>query len=175
MENKVLDVPGFVKNESNEAFFKLQRSLPPGGKIKFSDAFLTVGKKSGFEGKDFVRWLRENVFPGADWGFYSDDNVPFFSETGKKNPDVAPTTPPVSLEAGKGAGRVERRVRSKGETKKGLEITASSIVEAEFPTAKTLIEKCKNRAVLKKALNLSQTFANKDEHMRHLMKRLEQV
>lgn len=174
MANKELEVPGFVKNESNEAFFKLQRSLPPGGKIKFSDAFLTIGSKSGLEGKEFVKWLRENVFPGPAWGFYSADDVPFFSEDSKKNQDVAPAAPPVSLEAGKGAGRVERRVRSKGETK-GVEITASKIIESEFPVAKTMIEKCKSRAVLKKALNLSQTFANKDEHMRHLIKRLEQV
>ena len=174
MENKELEVSGFVKNESNEAFFKLQRSLPPGGKIKFSDAFLTVGSKSGLEGKEFVKWLRENVFPGTDWGFYSEDNVPFFSENNKKNADVAPSAPPVSFEPGRGAGRIERRVRSKGETN-GVEITASKIIESEFPTAKTLIEKCKSRAVLKKALNLSQTFANKDEHMRQLMKRLEQV
>lgn len=174
MENKEFEVPGFVKNESNEAFFKLQRALPPGGKIKFSDAFLTVGSKSGLEGKEFIKWLRENVFPGTNWGFYSEEDVPFFSDTVKKDQDVAPSAPPVSLEAGRGAGRIERRVRSKGETK-GVEITASKIIESEFPTAKTLIEKCKSRAVLKKALNLSQTFANKDEHMRHLMKRLEQV
>jgi len=174
VEKKVFEVPGFVKNESNEAFFKLQRSLPPGGKIKFSDAFLTVGSKSGLEGKEFIKWLRENVFPGTGWGFYSADDVPFFSETSKKNQDVAPSTPPVSLEAGNGAGKVARRARPKGETK-GVEITASSIIEAEFSTAKTLIEKCKSRAVLRKALNLSQTFANKDDHMRHLMKRLEQV
>jgi hypothetical protein len=175
MENKEFEVSGFVKNESNEAFFKLQRSLPPGGKIKFSDAFLTVGSKSGLEGKEFIKWLRENVFPGTNWGFYSEDDVAFFSETSKNNQDVAPSAPPVSLEAGRGAGRVERRALSKGETKKGFEITASSIIEAEFPIAKTLIEKCKSRAILKKALNLSQTFANKDEHMRHLVKRLEQV
>lgn len=174
MEKKEFKVPGFVKNESKEAFFKLQRSLPPGGKIKFSDAFLTIGSKSGLEGKEFIKWLRENVFPGTDWGFYSADDVPFFSETGKKNQDVAPSVPPVSLEAGNGAGKVARRARPKGETK-GVEITASKIIESEFPTAKTLIERCKSRAVLKKALSLSQTFANKDEHMRHLMKRLEQV
>lgn len=174
MANKVLDVPGFVKNESEVAFFKLQRSLPPGGKIKFSDAFLTIGSKSGVEGKEFVKWLRENVFPGTDWGFYSADDVPYFSETTKINKDTAPVAPPVSSEAGRGAGRVARRTQPKGEEKKST-ITASAIVEADFTTAKTLIEKCKQRSVLKKALNLSQTFANKDEHMRHLMKRLEQV
>jgi len=63
VEKKVFEVPGFVKNESNEAFFKLQRSLPPGGKIKFSDAFLTVGSKSGLEEKNSSSGCGKMYFP----------------------------------------------------------------------------------------------------------------
>lgn len=173
MENNEFKVKGYVKNEGTSAYFKLQRQLPPGTKLQFSDAFLSAGKKSGKDGEDFVKWMRENVFPGPEWGFYREGDVPFFSDTSKKSQDVAPEAPVASEAEGLGAGKVLNRQR-KNQGKKS-EISPSTIIEAEFSQAKDLIDNCRSRDVLKKALTLSQHFSSKAEHMRHLMRRLEQV
>lgn len=163
-------VAGFVKNEGSTPYFMLQRALPPGGKISFVDAHKVLGKKSGTSGEEFVKWLRSNVFPGSEWGFYNGDSAPFFTAAA----DVAPVAPPVSEESANGAGKVLKRDQKK-QVSKGTEITASSIIEANFPQADVLIESCRSRDILKKALALSQHFSNKSEHMRKLMRRLEQV
>lgn len=173
MADQEFKVRGYVKNEGAVAFFKLQRQLPPAARLSFSDAFLAVGKKSGKDGNEFIKWLRENIFPGPDWGFYKDENTPFFSDETKQTQDVAPEAPPVSEEAGLGAGKVLSR--QKQNTGKKSDITPSNIIDAEYSHAKDLIDNCRNRDVLKKALTLSQHFSNKGEHMRYLMRRLEQV
>jgi hypothetical protein len=173
MVDKEFKVRGFVKNEGDSAYFKLQRQLPPQAKLSFSAAFLATGTKSGQEGEAFVKWLRENIFPGPEWGFYREEGIPFFSDTSAKSRDVAPEAPPVSDTEGAGAGKVMSRKKSSADRK--VDITPSSIIDAEYSKAKELIETCRSKDVLKKALTLSQHFANKGEHMRHLMRRLEQV
>ena len=57
----------------------------------------------------------------------------------------------------------------------GTTATAVSIIEAPYEEARGLIEKTSDRTVLKKALRAAQHFSHKDQHLRHLMKRLEQV
>lgn len=173
MADKEFSIRGFVKNEGKDAPFTLQRSIPPGAKLAFEDAFLVAGKKSGKNGKAFVEWLRENVFPGPEWGFYSDEGVPFFSETTAAKQDPAPEAPLPAAEA-QGAGRVMRRARERG-PEKGSKITPAAIIEATGPAAKDLITACNDKSVLKKAMSLTKHFAGKEEHMRYLMRRLEQV
>ena len=73
----------------------------------------------------------------------------------------------------KGAGR--KMVRDAGGVAKGSSITPGSIVDSEYTLAKPMIEKCNSRDVLKKALTLSRHFSKKEEHMRHILRRLEQV
>ena len=162
---------GFVKNEGPRGTFTLQRRLYPGSTLSFDDAYLTVGEKSGQKkGTEFVKWLRENCFPGDQWAFYKEEGVPYFTEEAAQG--LKTSSEPSSAPA-RGAGRVMKRKQESGE--KGLAITSNAIIEATFPEAQTLINKCSNKSVLKKALNLSQHFAKKDEHMRQLMKRIEQV
>ena len=173
MSDKEFGVRGYVKNEGTAAFFKLQRQLPPAAKLSFEDAFLAVGKKSGKDGNEFIKWLRENIFPGPDWGFYKDESTPFFSDENKQTQDVAPNAPISADEEGVGAGKVLSR--QKQNSGKKADITPSNIIDAEYSHAKNLIDKCRSRDVLKKALTLSQHFSNKGEHMRYLMRRLEQV
>ena len=162
---------GFVKNEGKKGAFTLQRRLHPGSTLSFDDAYLTVGAKSGKkEGPAFIKWLRETCLTGNQWGFYKEDGVPYFTKETAKTLEIKPT--PSSTPA-KGAGRRMTRKQEGGE--KGTAITPNALVEAAFPEAQALIEKCSDKTVLKKALALSQHFSKKDEHMRHLMKRLEQV
>jgi hypothetical protein len=162
---------GFVKNEGTEAFFILQRPVSPGGKVSFEDAYVTVGKKSGKkEGVAFVRWLRDNYFAASNWVFYKEEGVPFFSAEEAK---VAMETSVGPVDPGKGAGKVMRRQAEN--TAKGTAITAKSIIEAPYAQAKVLIDKCADKSVLKKALAASRHFSQREDHMRHIMKRLEQI
>lgn len=161
---------GFAKNESRDAFFILQRQVIPGGTISFEDAYKAVGKKSGKkENASFVKWLRENYLASPPWSFYKEEGVPFFSE--KEETSVGEKAVE-SVAPAKGAGLVLKRELG---DEKGTEITPSEIIESKFPRAKVLIEKCNSRETLKKALNMSRHFSQKEEHMRHLMRRLEQV
>jgi hypothetical protein len=158
---------GFVKNESRDAFFVLQRPVPPGGKISLEDAYSVVGERSGKKQEAaFVRWLRDNYFKGSGWAFYREEGVPFFSEEEPVS-EVKEAVVPA-----RGAGKVMRR-QSRGS--KGAEVTPKTIVEAPYDRAKVLIDKCTDRAVLRKALALTRHFSKKEEHMRYLMRRLEQV
>lgn len=161
---------GFAKNESRDAFFILQRQVIPGGTISFEDAYKAVGKKSGKkENASFVKWLKENYLSASHWAFYKEEGIPFFSVEEEAEVSAEKSKPETPA---KGAGRVLRREAT---DEKGTEITPSEIIESKFPRAKVLIEKCNNREVLKKALNMSRHFSQKEEHMRHLMRRLEQV
>lgn len=72
----------------------------------------------------------------------------------------------------KGAGR--RFVRDNNDNK-GVKITPSMIIEADYSEASHLINQCKERPVLKKALTLSKHFSGKEAHMRHLIRRVEEV
>jgi hypothetical protein len=54
-------------------------------------------------------------------------------------------------------------------------VTPAAIIEAPYEQARGLIDKTRDRSVLKKALALTQHFGGKEKHMRHIMKRMEQV
>ena len=180
MKDQVFDIDGFVRNDGRDAHFKLQRPLPPGAKLTFAQAFATVGARSEKKGREFVEWLRENHFSGGDWGFYSASGQPFFTETEAASLEARPSgkvavgeaSPGIS--AGKGAGKALRR-RSTAAKVKGIEITAVSMVEPNYAEAKTLIDACKSRRELKKALTLSKNLSHKEDHMRHIHARLQQV
>ena len=161
---------GFVKNEGEKGVFTLQRRLNPGSTLSFDAAYLTVGEKSGMKkGPAFIKWLRETCLTGNQWAFYRKEGLPYFSSEENEQRKERPSE---AVAPSRGAGRIMRRKVT--EVDKGT-ITPSVIIEAPFPEANVLIEKCSDKSVLKKALALSQHFSKKDEHMRHLMRRLEQV
>ncbi len=161
---------GFVKNEGKKGIFILQRTLYPGSLLSFDEAYLSVGQKSGRKkGDSFVRWLRDECLSGNQWVFYKEEGVPYFSQ---EELDEVEERPAGAVAPAKGAGRVMRRHINDA---KGTEITASTIIEEPYSRAKVLIDKCADRNILKKALALSQHFSKKEEHMRHLMRRLQQV
>lgn len=168
------NVPGFVRNEGERSLFKVQRMLVPGGKLLFSDAHLSLSKKSGnLSGDDFVSWLRETVFPGSDWGFYKEEDAPYFNKN--TNKDTAPKTP-IPVKGKKTAsGNVMHRKDVSTKQDKRNTITPAEIVKADIEPARKLIKQCRDKITLKKALTLSQNLAHRGEHMRLLMQRLEQV
>jgi len=174
-------LPGFVRNEGQKAYFRLQHSLPPQAKLSLEQAFLAVGAKSGFNrGPEFIQWLKDNYFASSEWGFYSGagEAILVTSENAAQSSEatLAETPSPVSSTSpnlkAKGAGRNLRRKNPKVDKNK---ITPLQIVEADFEKAKSLIESCKDKVVLKKAMFLSSHLAHKEEHQRYLMRRLEQV
>lgn len=153
----------------------------------------------------FVLWLKDNAFSDERWGFYNTDGTPYvfvveesvelhavsvveepMTDTPvveekkpakkraprkpKANKETAAVEPPKN--PGKGAGRKMSRA---GNALKGVKVTASMIIEADYAQAQDLINKCKERPVLKKALALSKHFSGKEAHMRHLIKRVEEV
>jgi len=176
MEDTEFNVSGFVRNEGSRSVFKVQRMLPPGSKLDFSDAYLALSKKSGgLEGEDFVKWLRKNIFPGPDWGFYKADDKPFFNSSSRK--DVASEAPPPLSSKSRKTASGRKMSRKDPETRRDNrnKIKPAQLVEADFSQARVLIEKCQDKSVLRKGLTLSKNLANRGEHMRHIMRRLEQV
>lgn len=180
---------GFVKNETNKAVFRLQRPLPPGGVLSLENAYLVVGEKSGKKkGPAFVKWLKENVFTEEGWAFYKSEGVPYFSQpmqiskkkaSKEESPseDSAPDNNVVeekkkNVAPAKGAGR---KLVRKNQHNTKTNRTAAHIIEADLPEARAIIEKTKDRATLKKALTLSNHFANKEQHRRFIEKRLQEV
>ena len=167
---------GFVRNETGRGKFKLKKSLTPGSKLDFDYAYLVVGEKSGEpEGPSFIKWLKDNYFKNKGWVFYKKDNVLYFPDASGKEVKVSgPETlepSPLTVSSG-GSGK---RLRKKGTRARTSDITPKSIIEADFPRAKELIDKCHDRGVIKKAISLSNHFARKEEHRRNLMRRLDQV
>lgn len=193
---------GFVRNETGKAVFKLQRPLPPGAVLKLEDAYLIVGEKSGKNrGMAFVKWLKENIFKEEGWVFYKEEGVPYSvgsqakkaqqvnSSRRKQKPPVeeddqvdglAAAGEPVSevsevkekVAPSRGAGR--RLVRKNKKISKNNN-TAASIIDADATQARRIVAKVKDRSVLKKALSMSNHFANKEEHRRLIQRRLEEV
>lgn len=170
-------LPGYVRNEGKRAYFKLQHSLPPEGKLSLEQAFLVIGKQSGLErGPEFTQWLRETHFAGPDWVFYDEHDERLVWEVAEAPTATevshaeAPMRPPVVK--AKGAGRKLRRQNLKIDENK---ITPAQIIDADPAQAKNLIEQCRDKTVLKKAMALTSHFAHKEEHQRYLMRRLEQV
>ena len=62
-----------------------------------------------------------------------------------------------------------------GKEATGGSVTPSEIIEAPFDQARSLINKTRDRRILKRALALTQHFGAKEQHQRCIMKRLEQV
>jgi len=157
-------VQGFIKNEGEEVPFKLQKAVPQGSTITFEHAFKLVGESHGFkQNMTFLRWLRETYFPESFWGFYKEDGTQI---------NMGKSRSAALAREGKGAGKVINRKVYDG---KGEGITADLIISRPFEQAKVLIEKCTDKAVLKKALTLSKHFSQKEEYMRAIMRRMEQV
>lgn len=155
---------GFIRNEGREVAFKLRKHIVQGAELDLDYAYETVGKASGLkDGLAFVKWLRERYFPEPHWGFYKEDGSVL---------NLGKTTSSVAGPPGKGAGKILRRDHFDG---KGTDITAETIIERPFVQAKVLIDKCSDKSVLKKALTMSRHFAGKEDYMRALMRRLEQV
>lgn len=170
---------GYVENTGTQAYFILQRQLPPGGKIQLEDAYRVVGKRSGLEEtqiQEFVNFLKTQIFTRGNWSFViegskSAEIKPKKSSQKKVDTTQSKTSSKKEKDA-RGAGRSMRRDVSESQ---GTNITPAEIIEAPYEQARSLIEKTKDKVVLKKALNLTKHFANKEQHMRHLVKRLEQV
>jgi len=156
---------GFVKNEGNRPVFILQRSINPGFSISLEDAYTVVGKKSGKKrGVSFATWLRQGVFQDSIWEFYKEEGEAFFDEEPVR--EATRTVP------GAGAGKNMVR-RDDAKTKDA--VTAQQIIESDLVIAKQLIDKCKDRTILKKALAATRHYSGKEGHMRYLLKRVEQV
>ena len=177
---------GYVQNTGDRAFFVLQRQLPPGGKLTLENAYKVVGKKSGVKEEqveEFAVFLKDTALARGSWEFFEDDGtslgVPKKKKVAKKDPAPSRST---EASIGRTSSKVERDARGAGrnisrnrDEAMGKEITPAVIIEASYEIAGPLIEKCNDKGTLKKALNASQHFAGKEQHMRHLMKRLEQV
>jgi hypothetical protein len=156
---------GFIRNEGERPKFILQRGISPGLSITFEEAYDIVGKKSGKRrGPTFINWLRENHFSAPTWVFYKEEGETYFE--GESLQEVA------SVRPARGAGKTQIR---RDDSKEKEDITAQQIINSELVIAKQLIDKCKDRAVLKKALTASRHYSGKEAHMRHLIRRLEQV
>jgi len=155
---------GFIKNEGEEVAFKLQKHIIQGGVVDLDYAYKLVGAVSGHkQDVSFVKWLRDTYFPESFWGFYKEDGTAI--PLGKRKEAAVVT-------AGKGAGTIFKRTNYDA---KGEVITADLIISKPIAQAKVLIEKCKERAVLRKALTLSRHFSGKEEYMRAILKRIDQV
>jgi hypothetical protein len=171
---------GYAQNLGNAAYFVLQRQVPPGGKVKLEDAFKVVGKKSGLtedQTSEFVQFLKETVLLRGTWGYFDDSGVSLDAPVVKGPKAKKVVNEKISTKKqddAKGAGRNLRRADA-DDTGRGVEITPASIIEASYDDARTLIEKTKDRVVLKKALTLTKHFAGKEQHMRHILKKLEQT
>ena len=156
---------GYIKNIGNKTAFVLQRQVHPGFSIPLEDAYKVVGKKSGKRrGITFVKWLRESYFNNPNWMIYKEKDEEYFAEDEK--------TEEVSSKSAQGAGKNLVR-RDDDKTKE--DVTALKIIESDIISAKQLIDKCTDKSVLRKALTASKHHSGKEAHMRHLIKRLEQV
>jgi hypothetical protein len=156
---------GFVKNESDRPVFVLQRAVNPGFSLTFDEAYVVVGEKSGKKkGSTFVNWLRDTYFQDSFWAFYKDEGEAYFEDESPR--EVGRIHP------AQGAGKTQVR---RDDAKEKEQITAQLILESEIVVARQLIDKCKNKAVLRKALSASKQLAKKEAHMRYLIKRLDQV
>lgn len=172
---------GYVQNLGNSAYFVLQRQVPPLGKVKLEEAFKVVGKKSDLTEEqvvEFVQFLREKVLLRGDWGYFNADGSQLGAVSKESKPPRAKrssqnNTSSKQEEDAKGAGRNLRRDQ---EVPRGAaEVTPSSIIEAPYEDARSMIDRTRDRVVLKKALSLTKHFSGKEQHMRHILKRLEQT
>jgi hypothetical protein len=180
---------GYIQNSGTKACFVLQRQVPPGGRVQLEDAYKSVGKKSGVEEtqtEEFVNFLKTQVLRKGSWSVFEAEGKPFGApaEAAPKkapalNKAVAPKTTvsksKTSSKRGKDAAGAGRAMGRDYDEARGGTVTPSAIIEAPYDEARSLIEKTKDRVILKKALNLTKHFSGKEQHMRHIIKRLEQV
>lgn len=157
---------GYLQNQGNQAYFVMQRQIPPGGKVNLSEAYKSLGSKSGLEeGIEFVEWLKVNILTRGAWGFYEQEGVPLKGEktavskkAGSRKKVVSTTTTKTSSKKdqdARGAGRVLKRDVN---AIKGDKITPAKIVEAPYDEARALIEKCRDKSVLKKSFEVNSTL-----------------
>lgn len=185
---------GYVKNEGTQAYFICQRQIPPGGSVELDDIYKSVGKKSGLENNlEFVSWVKTHVFKRGVWGYYEDvgkslGEKPVVEKAAPKKAATKKAATKKAIDAkevaskkrssskrsedAKGAGRALRRDANEA---KGISVTPATIIESPYKQAQVLIDKTRDKSVLKKALALSQHFGGKEQHMRYIMKRMEQV
>jgi len=186
---------GYVQNVGTQAVFILQRQVPPGSRIKLEDAYKVVGKRSGLKSTQvvaFVDFLRTQILSRGTWAFFEDEGKAFKppkkktvvkaekveEKSEKAVQEVAQEveTPqkssPKSQQPARGAGKPLRR---NPEDALNAGVTPAAILEAPYEQARALIEKTRSKAVLRRALTLTQHFAGKEQHMRHIIKRLERV
>lgn len=159
---------GFVKNEGARSSHILKRAINPGFSISFDEAYVVVGPKSGEKkGPAFISWLRENVFNSDKWEFYKEEGVTYFDEPLSEAMKKSSKT---TLARGAGKPQIKNIESSRKE-----KITAESIISSEIVIAKNLIDKCTNKAVLKKALAATKIYSRKEAHMRYLIARIQQI
>ncbi len=168
---------GYVQNNGVTSKFIAQRGFHPGGRVDFDKLIPTFTKLSGFSKvtSGFVKWLRDNIFSDERWGFYNADGSDFKFTKSKAKPTAEgqEAAKPAPIKKGRGAG--QRLTRNIENDMSARDITPRSIIDAEFNMARPQIEKCRDRSTLKKALTLSKHFSNKEEHMRYLMRRLDEI
>lgn len=172
---------GYVQNNGSTSKFTAQRRFHPGGRVDFDNLIPTFIKLSGFSKSSpgFVKWLRDNIFSDERWGFYNADGSDFKFTKSKAKSTVANQDEVVTEESAapvkKARGAGQRLTRNVENDISDRDITPSSIINAEFSMARPQIEKCRDRIILKRALTLSKHFSNKEEHMRYLMRRLDEI
>jgi len=177
---------GYLQNTSARGYFTLQRQIQPGGKVQLEDAFKSIGHQSGLEETqvtEFIEFLQNQVLVKGSWEYFEAEGKPFGAKTPAKKTPAKKATPkkkaasdkgksPKKANDAKGAGRALRRDINEAQ---GITVTPAAIIDAPYDQARGLIEKTNDRSVLKKALALTQHFGGKERHMRHLMKRMEQI
>jgi hypothetical protein len=156
---------GFVKNEGERPIHVLQRAVSPGFSITFEEAYGVVGKKSEKKrGAAFVSWLREAYFQAPFWVFYKDEGEVYFEDE--------PVRKLAKVRPAQGAGKSQVR---RDDVREKKNVTVQRIIDSDIVAARPLIDKCKDRAILRTALATSKIRTGKEAHMRYLIRRLEQV
>lgn len=167
---------GFIRNETDRAIFKLQRPLPINGTLSFENAYLTLGAKSGKKrGVAFVKWLQEHHFADEGWVFYKEEGVPFFPVAPEEKKEVVSHLERRRSKKITPAGGAGKRLAKKNDRVSNKKATAGLIIDADIELAKGMIESTKDRAILKRALSLSNHFSHREEHRRLIQRRLEEV
>ena len=73
------------------------------------------------------------------------------------------------------AGGAGKRLAKKNDRVSNKKATAGLIIDAPIDRAKDMIASTKDRAILKRALSLSNHFSHREEHRRLIQRRLEEV
>lgn len=156
---------GFIKNESERATYSFKRSTLPGNTISLDEIYVVVGKQSGEKkGLKFVKWLRDNKLTNSAWVLYKEEEVPYF-------PEDANVSTGRSSKAG-GSGVNMKRI---SEYLEEANRKVLLIIDTPIEQSRSIIDKCNDRPILKKALAVCKMRSRTEAHQRHLLKRIEQV